>query len=317
MTNLPNEAEDYSPDDSLDLYALPELCGERLDAALARLLPEHSRSRLQGWITAGRVLVDGVPRDENKWKLRGGETIQVCPEADPQAVAALPEAIPLSVVFEDESILVINKPAGLVVHPGSGNWTGTLLNGLLHHHSGAAGVPRAGIVHRLDKDTSGLLVVAKTLTAQTDLIRQLQARTVKREYLAVVAGELARNGVVDAAIGRHPTQRTRMAVVPGGKPAITHYRVLERLAQATVVECSLETGRTNHILVHMAHLGYPLIGDPVYGDRRSRSVAVSFVRQALHARRLGLLHPVSGDVMHWEAPVPEDLTMLIETLRHV
>jgi len=317
MTNLPNEAEDYSPDDLVDLLVPSALAGERLDAALAQLLPAHSRSRLQTWIKAGRVLVDGAACAETKCKVHGGESIVVCPEEDPLAVASQPEAIPLQVVFEDDTILVIDKPAGLVVHPGSGNWSGTLLNALLHHHPAAAAIPRAGIVHRLDKDTSGLLVVAKTLTAQTDLVRQLQARTVKREYLAVVAGVLPRDGTVETNIGRHPTQRTKMAVVQGGKPAITRYKVLERLSQATVVECSLETGRTHQIRVHMAHLGHPLIGDPVYGDRRTRAVSVQFARQALHARRLGLLHPVSGQAMHFEAPVPEDLAMLIETLRHV
>lgn len=285
--------------------------GMRLDQALALLLPQYSRSRLQSWIADGVVTLDGAAASA-KQKVWGGERIQVVAQAHPSEVAAQPEAIALDVVYEDAAILVINKPAGLVVHPGSGNWSGTLLNALLHHASSLATVPRAGIVHRLDKETSGLLVVAKTLEAQTDLVRQLQARTVKRIYLALVEGVLYGEGVIDAAIGRHPTQRTKMAVLERGKPAVTHYRVLENFAQHTLVECSLETGRTHQIRVHMQSIGHPLAGDPVYGAKRSKRV---FHRQALHAMRLGLLHPLTHAPMQWEAAMPEDMEVLIDTLR--
>jgi len=217
------------------------------------------------------------------------------------------------VAYEDEQILVIDKPAGLVVHPGSGNWRGTLLNALLHRLPALAGLPRAGIVHRLDKDTSGLLVVAKTLEAQTDLVRQLQARTVRREYLALVRGTVERDGLVDAPIGRHPVQRTRMAVVARGRPARTHYRVRERLAGATLVECALESGRTHQIRVHMAHIGHPILGDPVYA--RHAAGGVAFGRQALHAWRLGLRHPASGAALHWESALPQDMAGLLDRLR--
>jgi 23S rRNA pseudouridine1911/1915/1917 synthase len=227
-------------------------------------------------------------------------------------VEAVPEEIPLDIVHEDQAILVLNKPAGLVVHPGSGNWTGTLMNALLNHAPQLKQVPRAGIVHRLDKDTSGLMVVAKTLEAQTDLVRQLQARTVSRIYLALVEGRVAEAGSVDAPIGRHPRERTKMAVVERGKPAVTHFHVLERLPHHTLVECRLETGRTHQIRVHMQSIGHPLVGDPVYGSRELRK---AFHRQALHATRLGLIHPVSGQRMEWQVPMPGDMVELIERLR--
>jgi 23S rRNA pseudouridine1911/1915/1917 synthase len=302
-------------------YSAPPLCltvpehfaGQRLDQALAALLPQHSRNRLQGWIKDGRVYVDGDVADEPKQKVHGGESLEINPEEDQRTLADQPEDIPLAVVFEDDQLLVIDKPAGLVVHPAAGNWTGTLLNGLLHHCPSLAGIPRAGIVHRLDKDTSGLLVVAKTLEAQTDLVRQLQARTVKRLYLALARGNVAHDGVVDAPVGRHPTQRVKMAVTNAGKPARTHYRVLERFADCTLVECSLETGRTHQIRVHLASLGHPLVGDAVYGGNRPGGPV--FGRQALHARRLGLLHPSSALPMEWESPLPADFTELLEHLR--
>ncbi|MBS1190228.1 MAG: ribosomal large subunit pseudouridine synthase [Rhodocyclaceae bacterium] len=293
-----------------------KLAGRRLDQVLAELLPQHSRNRLQAWVRDGRVQIDGAPESEPKRKLRGGETLLVSTAADEQSLAEEPEDIPLSIVFEDESILVIDKPAGLVVHPGSGNWSGTLMNALLHHVPQAERVPRAGIVHRLDKETSGLLVVAKTLEAQTDLVRQLQARTVKRQYLALASGVLERDGKVEAPVGRHPVQRVKMAVVAesrGGKPAVTRYRVLERFARCTLVECSLETGRTHQIRVHMAHLQHPLVGDPVYGKEDRR--LPPFHRQALHAARLGLIHPLTGQAMQWEAPLPADMQELLEKLR--
>jgi len=229
----------------------------------------------------------------------------------PSETSAQAEAIDLDIVYEDDALLVINKPAGLVVHPGSGNWSGTLLNALLHHAPQLQGVPRAGIVHRLDKETSGLLVVAKTLEAQTDLVRQLQARTVKRHYLALVEGNVEQAGKVEAPIGRHPTTRTKMAVVSRGKPAVTHYSVLQRFARHTLIECRLETGRTHQIRVHMQSIGHPLVGDPTYGSKRVHA----FKRQALHAARLGLIHPVTHAAMEWEAPLPEDMHALLNAMK--
>ncbi len=288
----------------------------RLDQALARLWPKHSRSRLQGWIKEGRVRVGGETAREPKRKLWGGEWIELDEAADEKALSSQPEAIALNIVHEDEAIIVIDKPAGLVVHPGSGNWSGTLLNALLHHDPALERVPRAGIVHRLDKDTSGLLVVARTLEAQTDLVRQLQARTVKRHYQALVRGVVERGDTVDAPIGRHPTQRTKMAVVKTGKPARTHFRVVERFIDCTLVECALETGRTHQIRVHMASIGHPLVGDPVYGGGASRvPIGPAFPRQALHARRLGLSHPLTGKTMLWKSALPEDMEEIIATAR--
>lgn len=305
---------------------IPEtLSGLRLDQALSKLLPDYSRSRLQGWIKENLVQVDGNVAITRQ-KVWGGERVQVTPQAHPEESAFKPEAINLSIVYEDEHILVINKPAGLVVHPAAGNWEGTLLNALLHYSAQLEMVPRAGIVHRLDKDTSGLLVVAKTIAAQTSLVRQLQARTVKREYRALVWGQVMQNGTVDAEVGRHPRSRTRMAVTRvGGKPAITHYEVLERFAINSYLRCRLETGRTHQIRVHMQHLGAPLVGDPVYGMRGIvpskvmsqvlRDALKDFGRQALHAVRLGLIHPASGELMEWQAELPVDMKALLETMR--
>lgn len=299
-----------------DAVTIPvELGGLRLDQALAKLFPEHSRSRLQGWLREGRIRVDGTSLDARR-KVSGGELIEIDAPPAPEPGAELPEDIPLDVVFEDDHLLVINKPVGLVVHPGSGNWSGTLLNALLNHDPALGAVPRAGIVHRLDKDTSGLMVVAKTLAAQTELVRQLQARSVRRHYWALVHGAPDTAGTVDAPIGRHPTQRTRMAVVGNGRPAVTHYRVIERLARCTLVECRLETGRTHQIRVHMAHIGHPLVGDAVYGPRRSADALLDrFPRQALHAFRLGLRHPQSGLEMEWTVPMAADFAVLIDALR--
>jgi 23S rRNA pseudouridine1911/1915/1917 synthase len=300
--------------------ALPaEYAGLRLDQALARLLPAHSRGRIQAWIEAGAVRVDGKPATA-KAKVWGGERVIVAPAPDPRETAFAPENIALTIVFEDDVLMVIDKPAGLVVHPGSGNWQGTMLNALMAHAPELAGVPRAGIVHRLDKDTSGLLVVAKTLTAQTDLVRQLQARTVHREYLALANGSVTRDGSVEAPIGRHPVQRTRMAVVAGGRPARTHYRVLEHFAvgtaRATLLECRLDTGRTHQIRVHLASIGHPLVGDPVYGNRRSPVPGgIRFGRQALHAARLAFVHPASGGEAAFESPLPADFARLLDSLR--
>ncbi len=288
------------------------LAGRRLDQCLAALLPEHSRSRLQQWIDAGQVRVDGV-LGERKQKVWEGANLEVVPVEHPADQPYKAEAIGLDIVFEDASVVVINKPVGLVVHPGAGNWRGTLLNALLHHAPELEQIPRAGIVHRLDKDTSGLMVVAKTLTAQTALVRALQARDVKRVYQAVAVGVFERDeDEIDAPIGRHPTQRTRMAVVESGKPAQTHYRVLRQYRQAAWVECHLRTGRTHQIRVHLAHIGHPFIGDPVYAGRRAMPVA--FPRQALHAYRLGFVHPLTGQAVQWEAPLPEDFRSLLATL---
>jgi 23S rRNA pseudouridine1911/1915/1917 synthase len=261
------------------------------------------------------VLVDGLAR-EAKHRLRGGERLQV-DEPEPEPVTAeCPEDIPLAVVFEDDAILVLDKPAGLVVHPGNGNPDGTLLNALLHHAPQLEAVPRAGIVHRLDKETSGLMVVAKTLAAQTALVRRLQARDVGRHYLALVHGVLTGPGTVDAPIGRHPTHRTKMAVVAGAREARTHYAVRERFDAATLIECRLETGRTHQIRVHMASIGHPLVGDPVYGRRRCGDARLdAFERQALHAFRLALAHPVSGEPMSWEVDLPDDFAQLLDGLR--
>jgi 23S rRNA pseudouridine1911/1915/1917 synthase len=282
----------------------------RLDRALAQLLPQHSRSRIRTWIDAGRVLVAGAPVDASR-KVGGGERVVVHPLSDPTAGAFAPQALPLTIVHEDEAILVIDKPAGLVVHPGSGNRDGTLANALLHHAPQLASVARAGIVHRLDKDTSGLLVVAKTEIAQTDLVRQLQAKTVHREYLALAAGDIVRGGAIDAPIGRHPVRRTSMAIVASGKAAVTRYEVRERFGDCTLLACRLETGRTHQIRVHLSSLGHPLVGDPTYGRKRG----MAFGRQALHAWRLGLIHPATKRPAQWESPLPADFASLLSTLR--
>jgi 23S rRNA pseudouridine1911/1915/1917 synthase len=293
----------------------PDLAGLRLDQALARLFPEHSRSRLAAWVKSGRVTVDAACVDAKR-KVWGGERVLLRPDEEALAGADRPEDIALSIVHEDESLLVLDKPAGLVVHPGSGNRRGTLLNALLHHAPGNAAVPRAGIVHRLDKDTTGLMVVAKTLAAHTDLVRQLAARSVRREYLALVHGTVPGDGEVDAPIGRHPVARTRMAVVERGKPARTRYRVIARRGPATLLECSLDTGRTHQIRVHMASIGHPLVGDPAYGPRKATGCAPidAFARQALHAARLALIHPRSGAPCEWRAPLPADFAALLDAL---
>jgi len=315
-------AADYSrspsPTPSVEIPA--ECAGWRLDAALAKLFPEHSRSRLQAWLKAGLIRLDGGEA-EPKRKVYGGERVDFDPGAAvPPAptLAGAAEDIALKVVFEDEQLIVIDKPAGLVVHPGAGNASGTLMNALLHHAPQLAGIPRAGIVHRLDKDTSGLLVVAKTLTAQTDLVRQMQARSVRRHYLALALGSVERDGTVDAPLGRHAVQRTKMAVVrAGGKEARTHYAVLERFARATLLECRLETGRTHQIRVHLASIKHPLAGDAAYGKTKSGDARLdAFPRQALHAWRLALVHPSTGAEMAWESPLPADFAQLLEALRH-
>lgn len=286
--------------------------GRRLDQSLADLLPQHSRSRIQAWCDAGEVHMDGRPATR-KTKVYGGEAVELRATPHPSEQTHQAEEIDLALIHEDDDILVINKPPGLVTHPGAGNWSGTLLNALLHHSPELAALPRAGIVHRLDKDTSGLMVVAKTAQAQTRLTHDLQARTVKRVYWAIVLGRIETGeGVIDAPIGRHPVHRTRMAVVANGKPAVTHYRVLRQYASACWVECRLETGRTHQIRVHMAHIGHPLLGDPVYATHRR--AAIRFHRQALHARRLALSHPRTSIQMQWEAPPPDDFRALLDRL---
>ena len=295
---------------------VPEtLAGLRLDKALARMFPEHSRSRLQGWLKEGHVRLDSRAA-RPKQKIWGGEQVEIHSQPGPSDSAYHPERIALDIVYEDDDVLVINKPAGLVVHPGSGNWKGTLLNALLHHSPQLAEIPRAGIVHRLDKDTSGLLVVAKTLQAQTELVRQLQGRTMKRDYLALVHGVVRARGEVSAPVGRDPRNRTRMAVVPSGRKALTRYRVAKRFDHASLLECSLETGRTHQIRVHMQSLGHPLVGDPVY--RRGRGSGLDdlrFKRQALHAARLEFTHPGSGARKRFAAPLPEDFRALLKSLQ--
>jgi 23S rRNA pseudouridine1911/1915/1917 synthase len=308
------------PSDRGRRLAVPADCaGLRLDQALVRLLPEYSRNRLQEWMRSGHITVDGGAASA-KAKVWGGETVVIAPQPLPSTTAHAPEEIALTVVFEDADILVIDKPAGLVVHPGSGNWSGTLLNALLSHAPAAAGVPRAGIVHRLDKQTSGLLVVAKNIPAQIDLVRQLQARSVTRDYVAVVHGVMARDGVVEAPIGRHPVHRTRMAVVARGKPAKTYYFPIEHGTGWTRLRCRLETGRTHQIRVHLHSIGHPLIGDPVYAISQRKSAlpaqALAFSRQALHAARLTLMHPVTGEKLTWESALPADIRGLIDLLKH-
>jgi 23S rRNA pseudouridine1911/1915/1917 synthase len=292
--------------------------GLRLDLALRHLMPQHSRNRLQESIKAGAVRLNGVECDA-KTKVWAGDTIQAAIVAAADVAACEAQSIPLECVYEDDTLLVINKPAGLVTHPGNGNRNGTLLNALLHHEPALQQVPRAGIVHRLDKSTSGLLVVAKTLTAQVHLVRQMQARNITREYLAVVHGQVRADGLVCAPIGRHPIYRTRMAVVETGKVATTHYHVLRRFSDATLLECRLETGRTHQIRVHLQSIGHALMGDTVYCSARGRKTALApalraIARQALHAARLQLVHPVTGATCLWEAPLPEDMLRLLALL---
>jgi 23S rRNA pseudouridine1911/1915/1917 synthase len=311
-------AENYTPA-PLVRQVPGELAGLRLDQALARMFPEHSRNRLALWLRDGHIRVDAGSAKPRQ-KIWGGERIELVPQAGVGETAAQPEAIALAVVHEDADLLVIDKPAGLVVHPGSGNWRGTMLNALLHRCPDLAAIPRAGIVHRLDKDTSGLLVVAKTLQAQTSLVRQLQERSVKREYLAVVYGRLEHDGEIEAPVGRDPASRVRMAVVGSGKDARTRYRVLEKFADITLVECRLDTGRTHQIRVHMQSIGHALVGDPVYRNRRrsraeSRSALKDFGRQALHAAQLEFVHPRTGAPARFGSPLPGDFLRLLELLR--
>jgi 23S rRNA pseudouridine1911/1915/1917 synthase len=298
-----------------------ELAGMRLDQCLAEMFPDYSRSKLQTWIKAGRVRVDGVAL-KGREKLDGGEEI----ELDAEAEAVLEddaEDIPLDIIYEDEALLIVNKPAGLVVHPAVGNWRGTLVNALLNHDPELNTLPRAGIVHRIDKDTSGLLMVAKTLQSHNSLVEQLQERSINREYLALVKGWMTAGGTVDEPIGRHPVDRKRNAVRRDGKEAVTHYRLEQRFKRHTLIRVKLETGRTHQIRVHMSHINYPLVGDQVYGGRFQMPADCSpalaealrnFKRQALHAAKLGLEHPETGEYCEWEQPLPEDMRHLLTVL---
>lgn len=299
-----------------------EMAGMRLDQCLAEIFPDYSRSKLQTWIKAGRVSINGNQL-KTKDKIDGGEQVQLDAEAE-QVLEDEAEDIPLDIVFEDNSILIVNKPVGLVVHPAVGHWQGTLVNALLNHVPSLKSLPRAGIVHRLDKDTSGLLMVAKTLQAHHSLSSQLQERTITREYLALVKGWMTAGGTIDEPLGRHPNDRKRHTVREDGKHAVTHYRLEERFKRHTLVRVKLETGRTHQIRVHMAYIRYPLVGDMVYGGRfqmpancseKLEEVLRAFKRQALHATRLGLQHPETGKYCEWELAIPEDMEELINVLK--
>jgi len=299
-----------------------EFRGKRLDAALAILFAEYSRTRLQQWIAEGCVKINQQIIKDTRYKVAGDEQVEITADL-PGPSAWQAQLLPVEVVYQDDAIIVINKPAGVVVHPAAGNFEGTLVNALLHHFPEVTHLPRAGIVHRLDKDTSGLLVIARTLIAHTALVEQLQAREVKREYEAIVNGVLRQGGTTTTHMGRHPVDRKRMAVVKTGKEAITHYQILQRFPSHTHIKVQLETGRTHQIRVHMAHLGHPLVGDKTYGYRprfpvgcppELRDKLSHFPRQALHARRLGLVHPITKEEMEWEAPLPDDMVELLSVL---
>jgi len=300
----------------------PEAAGRRLDQALAALFPDYSRTRLKSWIDGGQVVVDGaVPRARDK--VIGGERVEVDAQLEDE-VPVVAQPIDLDIVYEDEAVIVVHKPAGLVVHPGAGNPDRTLQNALLAHDPRLSVLPRAGIVHRLDKDTSGLLVVARTLEAHTELVRLLEARDVHREYEAVCCGVMTGGGTVDAPIGRHPVDRLKMAIRQDGRESVTHYRVIDRFRAHTHVRVMLETGRTHQIRVHLAHVGYPIVGDPTYGRRlaipkgataRLQETLRGFRRQALHAARLGFAHPLTSEPLEFEAPLPADMRDLLAALR--
>ncbi len=311
------------PQITLSAEVQPEQMGQRLDQTLAELFPEYSRSRLKTWIEADLVKLNdritNIPRE----KVLGGERIEIIVEVE-DGTRFEAENIPLNIVYEDDDIIVINKPKDLVVHPGAGNPNGTVLNALLYHYPPIAEVPRAGIVHRLDKDTTGLMVVAKTIPAQTKLVRDLQKRKITREYEAVASGIMTKGGTVDQPMARHATKRTLMAVHPMGKPAVTHYRIMENYRNYTRLRLRLETGRTHQIRVHMAHIAHPLLGDQTYGGRPRppknasedfMEVLRNFKRQALHAVMLRLSHPITGEMMEWYAPLPDDFVELLNALK--
>jgi len=297
------------------------LIGQRIDSALAIMLPDYSRSKITSWVRSGKALLNDKTF-KAKEKVLGGEIVALTIEKE-KTNAWLAEDIAIEVVYEDDDIIVINKPVGLVTHPGAGNWTGTLANALLHYDSSLANLDRAGIVHRLDKNTSGLMVVARSELAQKNLVEQLQTHQVSREYSAIVYGHMISGGTVDAPIGRDPKDRIKQAVVEEGKDAVTHYRVIDRFAHHTHVKCILETGRTHQIRVHMSYVEHPLVADPMYGgkirfpkkaDEQLKNALKGFDRQALHAKKLTLLHPISNEIMSWKAPLPEDLQNLLNIL---
>ena len=304
---------------------VPEsLDGARLDQIAANLFSEYSRGRLQTWIKEGCLLVNSRQL-RSKDKLTAGDVLVLITELPaPEEGHWQAEPVLLDIVFEDDDILVLNKPAGTVVHPAAGNRSGTLMNGLLHYCPALQNLPRAGIVHRLDKDTTGLMVVAKTLQAHHRLVRQLQKREVSRQYESVVLGVLTAGGTVDEPLGRHPVMRKKRAVIQSGKESVTHYRVISRFRAHTHIQCQLETGRTHQIRVHMTHIRHPLVGDPVYGGRLNipggcspqlAAILREFKRQALHAARLGFIHPITGDEVSWEVPLPEDMLNLLAILK--
>ncbi|MDB3971879.1 23S rRNA pseudouridine(1911/1915/1917) synthase RluD [Candidatus Thioglobus sp.] len=307
----------------LNIVIPNRLIGQRIDSALATMLPDYSRSKITSWVRSGRALVNDKAF-KAKEKVNGGEVVALSIIQE-KSNAWLGEDIPIDVVYEDDDIIVLNKPVGLVTHPGAGNWTGTLANALLHYEPALATLDRAGIVHRLDKNTSGLMVVARSELAQKNLVEQLQTHVVSREYSAIVYGHMISGGSVDAPIGRDPKDRIRQAVVEEGegKQAVTHYRVIDRFKHHTHVKCILETGRTHQIRVHMAYVEHPLIADPMYGgkirfpkkaEEALKDVLKGFNRQALHAKKLTLMHPISGEEMSWKAPLPKDLDDLLKAL---
>ena len=307
-----------------DITKIPDSeAGNRLDKAISALYPDYSRARLQQWIRDGSILINGLSR-KPKDKVKGGETVEINVELE-EVVVWQPQILPLVILYEDEDLIVVNKPAGLVVHPGVGNKDNTLVNALLHHAPELAQLPRAGIIHRIDKETSGVLVVARSLKAHTFLVKQLQLHEFDREYQAITTGTLIAGGTIDAPMGRHPIHRTRMAVVDiqKGKSAITHYRIIKRFRAHTHIRVHLETGRTHQIRVHMAYKRHPLVGDPVYGGRLKippkstdsfKESLRKFPRQALHAIRLGFLHPKTKEKMEWTAALPNDMQELLAVL---
>ena len=307
----------------LNIVIPDRLIGQRIDSALAVMLPDYSRSKITAWVRSEKALLNDKSF-KAKDKILGGEIVSLTIEKA-KSNAWLGEDIAIDVVYEDEDIIVVNKPVGLVTHPGAGNWTGTLANALLHYDSSLATLDRAGIVHRLDKNTSGLMVVARSELAQKNLVEQLQTHAVSREYSAIVYGHMISGGTVDAPIGRDPKDRIRQAVVEEGegKNAITHYRVIDRFKNHTHVKCILETGRTHQIRVHMSYIEHPLIADSMYGgkirfpkkaDEKLKEALKAFNRQALHAKKLTLSHPITGEQMSWKAPLPNDMQDLLAVL---
>ena len=311
-----------APMNQFNIIIPDRLIGQRIDSAMAQMLPDYSRSKITTWVRSGGALINGKTF-KPKEKILGGEIVTLNIKAE-KTNDWKAEDIPLDIVFEDNNIIVVNKPVGLVTHPGAGNWTGTLANALLHYDPSLANLDRAGIVHRLDKNTSGLMVVARSELAQKNLVEQLQTHAVSREYSAIVYGHMISGGTVDEPIGRDPKDRIRQAVVEDGKDAVTHYRVIDRFAHHTHVKAILETGRTHQIRVHLSYIGHPLIADPMYGgkirfpkkaDDHLKNALKKFNRQALHAKKLTLTHPITFEQMSWKAPLPQDLQDLLKVLQ--